>query len=83
MDYKLAGFVSYGGISGGLRAVQTERLTLTTLEVVPLVEAVVVPKVAQFHDAGVFHGNEIHTQAAAVTLSELDRWADALKRLRP
>ena len=62
---------------------QTEKLTLTTLEVVPLVEAVVVPKVAQFHDAGVFHGNEIHTQAAVVMLSELDRWADALKRLRP
>ena len=82
MDYKLAGFVSYGGISGGLRAVQTEKLTLTTLEVVPLVEAVVIPMVAQFLDAGVFRGNEIQTQAAAVLLSELDRWAEALKRLR-
>ena len=56
MDYKLAGFVSYDGISGGLRAVQTEKLTLSTLEVVPLVEAVVIPMVAQFLDAGVFHG---------------------------
>ena len=46
-------------------------------------EAVVIPMVAQFLDAGVFHGNEIHTQAAVVMLSELDRWADALKRLRP
>ena len=46
-------------------------------------EAVVIPMVAQFLDAGVFRGNEIHTQAAAVLLSELDRWADALKRLRP
>ena len=73
MDYKLAGFVSYGGMSGGLRAVQTEKVTLTTLEVVPLVGAVVIPMVAQFLDAGVFRGNEIHTQAAAVLLSELDR----------
>ena len=36
-------------------------------------EAVVIPMVAQFLDAGVFRGNEIHTQAAAVLLSELDR----------
>ena len=42
-----------------------------------------IPKVAQFLDAGVFRGNEIHTQAAAVLLSELDRWADALRPLRP
>lgn len=62
---------------------QTERLTLTTLEVVPLVEAVVVPMIAQFLDAGVFRGDEIQTQAAAALLSELDRWAEALKRLRP
>ena len=75
MDYKLAGFVSYGGISGGLRAVRTEKLTLTTLEVVQLVEAVVIPMVAQFLDAGVFRGDEIQTQAAAALLSEFERWA--------
>jgi NAD(P)H-dependent FMN reductase len=39
-NYKPAGFVSYRGISGGLRAVQMEKLILTTLKVVPLVEAV-------------------------------------------
>ena len=48
-----------------------------------MVETVVIPMVARFLDAGVFRGNEIHTQAAAVLLSELDRWADALKRSRP
>jgi hypothetical protein len=53
MDYKLAGFVSYGGISAGLRAVQTEKLTLTTLEVVQLVEAVVIPMIAQFRSGRV------------------------------
>jgi NAD(P)H-dependent FMN reductase len=46
-NYKPAGFVSYGGISGGLRAVQMEKLILTTLKAVPLVEAVVIPTVAQ------------------------------------
>ena len=59
-----------------------EKLTLTTLDVVPLVEAVVIPMVAQFLDAGVFRGNEIQTQAAAALRVELDRWADALKPLR-
>jgi NAD(P)H-dependent FMN reductase len=42
-NYKPAGFVSYGGVSGGLRAVQMEKQTLTTLKVVPIVEAVVIP----------------------------------------
>jgi hypothetical protein len=55
---------------------------LTTLKAVPLVEAVVIPMVAQLLDAGVFRGNEIQTQAAGVLLTELDRWAEALKRLR-
>ena len=54
---------------------QTERLTLTTLELVPLVEAVVVPMIAQFLDAGVFRGDEIQTQAAAAPLIEFERWA--------
>jgi NAD(P)H-dependent FMN reductase len=81
-NYKPAGFVSYRGISGGLRAVQMEKLILTTLKVVPLVEAVVIPMVAQLLDAGEFRGNEIQTQAAGVLLTELDRWAEALKRLR-
>src|SRR5690606_27180184 len=37
--YKPAGFVSYGGISGGIRAVQAEKLLLTTMKVVPMLEA--------------------------------------------
>jgi NAD(P)H-dependent FMN reductase len=46
-NYKPAGFVSYGGVSGGIRAVQATKQTLTTLKMVPLVEAVVVQMVAQ------------------------------------
>ena len=45
-NYKPAGFVSYGGVSGGLRAVQMEKQTLTTLKVVPIVEAVVITRTA-------------------------------------
>jgi NAD(P)H-dependent FMN reductase len=81
-NYKPAGFVSYGGVSGGLRAVQMEKQTLTTLKVVPIVEAVVIPMVAQSIADGRFRGNELQIQAAKVMLDELLRWARALKPLR-
>ena len=45
-NYKPAGFVSYGGVSGGLRAVQMEKQTRTTSKVVPIVEAVVITRTA-------------------------------------
>jgi NAD(P)H-dependent FMN reductase len=81
-NYKPAGFVSYGGVSGGLRAVQVEKQILTTLRIVPLVEAVVVPMVGQSMENGAFRGSELHEKATAVMLTELARWADALKPLR-
>jgi NAD(P)H-dependent FMN reductase len=81
-NYKAAGFVSYGGISGGIRAVQVEKLILSTLKIVPLVEAVVIPLVQELIVDGRFHGSELHEQAATVMLDELFRWAEALKTLR-
>lgn len=80
--YKPASFVSYGGVSGGLRAVQSTKLTLTTLRVVPLTEAVVVPFVANQVKDGVFTPNEVQEKAAPVMLDALARWSDALKVLR-
>ncbi|KAA5599551.1 NADPH-dependent FMN reductase [Blastochloris sulfoviridis] len=82
-NYKPAGFVSYGGISGGLRSVQIAKLHLTTLKMVPLVEAVVVPLVGQQIDANkVFTPNDIQKDAAKGLLDELLRWTNALKPLR-
>ena len=82
--YKPAAFVSYGGISGGIRAVQMAKQTLTTLRMVPIVEAVVVPMVAQAVDreAGVFKANEQHEKSATAVLDELLRWTGALASLR-
>ena len=45
-NYKPAAFVSYGGASGGIRAVQFTKQILNTLKLVPLVEAVMIPMVA-------------------------------------
>ena len=82
-NYKPAGFVSYGGVSGGLRGVQVTKQLLTTLKVVPLVEAVVVPAYVQHLDpSGRFLAEDAHVQAANKMLGELKRWAEALKPLR-
>jgi NAD(P)H-dependent FMN reductase len=82
-NYKPAAFVSYGGISGGIRAVQVTKQTLTTLKMVPLVEAVVIQTVAQQLDEnGQFRPGDVHARSAKAMLDELLRWAEALKPLR-
>jgi NAD(P)H-dependent FMN reductase len=82
-SYKPAAFVSYGGISGGLRGVQITKQLLTTLKVMPIVEGVVIPSYAQHVDAsGAFTPNELHVKSAKSALDELKRWAEALKPLR-
>lgn len=82
-NYKPAAFVSYGGVSGGTRAVQMEKLLLTTLKIVPLAEKVTLPSFTQFINAeGVFTGNELHEKSAGDMLGELYRWTEALKPLR-
>lgn len=82
-NYKPAGFVSYGGISGGLRSVQMTKLILNTLKVVPLTEAVTLPFVwNQLNDSGEFVPNDSNGEAADGMLDELQKWAKALKTMR-
>lgn len=81
-NYKPAGFVSYGGVSGGLRAVEAAKGILTTLKVVPIVEGVVLPFVFNQVKDGIFQPNDIQTQAVGDMLNELHRWATALKPMR-
>jgi NAD(P)H-dependent FMN reductase len=81
--YKPAGFVSYGGASGGLRSVQTTKLTVSALGMMPLPEGVSIPFYTQLIDAnGKFNGTEPLQKASATMLDELARWALALKPLR-
>jgi NAD(P)H-dependent FMN reductase len=81
-NYKAAGFVSYGGISGGLRSVQMTKSLLTTLKIVPIVEAVTIPFIAKLVENGRFNADEKHDKSAAVMLDELARWTKALHALR-
>jgi len=80
--YKPVGFVSYGGIAGGTRAVQMLKLTVTALRMMPLPEAVTLPFAAKQIADGVFQATETNEQAAAVMLDELGRWAEALAPMR-
>jgi NAD(P)H-dependent FMN reductase len=81
-SYKACAFVSYGGVSGGMRAVQTAKLMATGFKMMPMVEAVNIPFYTQLMDAGEFKSNETHDKAVPVMLDELLRWTDALKALR-
>ncbi|MGA9795640.1 MAG: NAD(P)H-dependent oxidoreductase [Rhizomicrobium sp.] len=81
-QYKPAAFVTYGGVSGGLRAAQAARLQASTLKMMPIPEGVALPNVfAQLKD-GKFAANELNEQGAAATLNELAKWSDALAPLR-
>jgi NAD(P)H-dependent FMN reductase len=81
--YKAAGFVSYGGTSGGTRSVQMAKQLLTSLKVMPIAEAVAVPYVNNHVADGVFKPTEQMGHAAKVMLDELHKWSVALKTLRP
>jgi NAD(P)H-dependent FMN reductase len=81
--YKPVGFVSYGGVAAGTRAVQMIKQVVSALKMTPLFEAVSIPFVAQFiDDEGELQGNEVMQQAARAMLDELVRVSDALRPLR-
>jgi NAD(P)H-dependent FMN reductase len=83
-NYKAAGVVSYGGISGGLRASQELRLLMTTVNMHALPQVVPVPLYSQnIGEDGVFVPNEAMTNGLNGQLTELKKWSGALKSLRP
>jgi NAD(P)H-dependent FMN reductase len=81
-QYKPMGFVSYGGVSAGLRSVQMTKLVATTLKLVPMTEGVAIPLVGQQIKDGRFDATEKHVGAILPLLTELHRWAEALRPLR-
>jgi NAD(P)H-dependent FMN reductase len=79
---KPAGFVSYGGVAAGTRAVQQLKQVITTLKMVPVFESVNIPFHTQFLRDGRFHANDVLEQAAGAMLDELARLDNALGPLR-
>ena len=83
-SYKPLGFVSYGGVSAGLRGVQVTKGVASALKLVPIPEAVSIPFFAKHLDeaTGRFDPGEVQERAAAAMLDELLRWSGALRPLR-
>jgi NAD(P)H-dependent FMN reductase len=83
-QHKPVGFVSYGGVAAGTRAVQQLKQVVTTLRMLPVFDSVNIPFHTQFlGQDGQFHANEVMDQAADTMLDELVRTEAALRPLRP
>jgi NAD(P)H-dependent FMN reductase len=82
-QHKPVGLVSYGGVSGGLRAAQMIKQVLTTLSMMPLVEAVAIPLVTTHLVEGELVPTQAMTDSADAMLGSLARWVPALRTLRP
>jgi NAD(P)H-dependent FMN reductase len=82
-SYKPIGFVSYGGVSAGTRAVQMLKQVVVALKMVPVPESVNIPMVTQFIDAEErLHPNPIMEGAARAMLDELAVWTESLRSAR-
>jgi len=82
-NYKVAGFVSYGGVSGGLRSAQVAKQIAATLKLVTPPEGVPIPTVgAQLDAEKNFKSLELHDLSAKTLLDEMVKWDSALKTLR-
>lgn len=75
--HKPVGFVSYGGISGGIRAVESLIPVVTALRMTPVVEGVVLPfPFGRFDDEGRFTGDADNVAAAGAMLDQLARFTN-------
>lgn len=80
---KAIAFVSYGGVSGGLRSSQMLKQVVTAVHMVAVADQVSIPFFANLiNEKGIFEPNETVTKSAEVMLRELMRWTEALKVMR-
>jgi NAD(P)H-dependent FMN reductase len=81
--YKPVGLVSYGGVAAGTRAAQMIKNVVTTLKMMPLVEAVSIPFVhGMINEDDELTPNDTMVAAAKAMLDELRRVSDAFRTLR-
>jgi NAD(P)H-dependent FMN reductase len=82
-EHKPVGFVSYGGVAAGTRAVQQLKPVVTVLRMTPLSDAVYIPWVHQHIDEERrFQPTGAMETAAAAVLEALERFEAALRPLR-
>lgn len=80
---KPVGYVSYGGLSGGLRAVEALRLVFDELHATSVRSGVAFPNYPElFDDRGELADPKRHEHAADTMLDELVWWGEALRAQR-
>ncbi len=81
--HKPVGFVSYGGVAAGTRAVQQLKQVVSALQLLPATASVNIPFVTQFlDDNGEIQANPVMTQAVTDMLDELAALEQALRPMR-
>ncbi|HET8978174.1 MAG TPA: NAD(P)H-dependent oxidoreductase [Solirubrobacteraceae bacterium] len=81
--YKPVGFVSYGGVAAGTRAVQQLKQVVTALAMMPTQASVNIPFVQHFlGEDGTIRGNQVMLEAVPAMLDELLAFQEALAPLR-
>jgi len=82
-NYKPVGFVSYGGVSGGMRCVELLVPVLASQMMVPIVESVHIQHFKTLlTEDGTFHPTETYVRAVDRMFNSLLRWEKALRQLR-
>ncbi len=79
---KACAFVSYGGVSGGLRGVQMAKQVVTSLSMMPIAEGVANPLFNKHIVDGVYAPGETQDKSAVTMLDSLAKWSAALKPMR-
>lgn len=81
--HKPVAFVSYGGVSAGLRSTQMLKQVVAAVHMMPVVEQVNIPFFARFvNENGTFVPDDTITKSADAMLKSLERWSEALKAMR-
>ena len=80
--YKPVGFVSYGGVAAGTRAVQQLKQVTGALQLFSTQTAVNIPFVFAMIEDAVMHANDVMVQAGSAMLGELETLNGALAPLR-
>lgn len=82
-NFKPAGFISWGAIGGGVRAVEHLRGILAELKVYDLREQIVIPNFyLKFDDQGRYRFGESEERQATAMLDELVFWAEQMRTAR-
>jgi NAD(P)H-dependent FMN reductase len=80
--YKPVGFVTYGGVVAGTRAMQLLLPVLVELRMTPCVASVNIALISQLVQDGEFHPIEATERAAQAMLAELARMETVLREAR-